>query len=301
MKSLNRVQADIILFIVAVLWGTTFVASKIVLASLSPMMIIAMRFILALCFMMLIFRKELSKITLEDAKGGFIVGLMLFVAFYTQLFALKFTDPGKQAFLAGTYVIFVPFMMWIISKEKPDNRSFVGVFLCFIGISLLTLNSSFSVSFGDSLTLLSSVFFAGHIISTSYYVKRSTPIKITIVQFATVAILSSVSVLVIGDMPNELEIGVMLPILYLGVVCTGIAYFLQTYAQKFAKSTHTAIILSLEAVFGSLLSIIIVHEVFTIQMIIGSFIILTSILVVELRGNDEKNDEKIRKKCIQEN
>jgi len=231
----------------------------------------------------LIFRKDLKTLETHDLKGGFLVGLMLFIAFYTQLAALRFTDPGKQAFLAGTYVIFVPFMVWFIYKKKPDLKSFIATSMCFIGISLLTLGDQMAMNLGDSLTVLSSVFFAGHIIATKHFVKSSSPVKISLVQFATVAFLSTGAVIISGQIPGQIQMDVLLPILYLGLVCTGLAYYLQTLAQKYAKTTHTAIILSLEAVFGSLLSVVIVHEVFTPKMILGSVIILGSILVVELK------------------
>lgn len=287
MKRLSRFQADLILLLVAVLWGTTFVTSKLALNTLSPIAIIALRFILALALMVILFRKELKHITKSDLIGGGIVGLMLFTAFFTQLFALKFTDPGKQAFLAGTYVVFVPFILWALTKVRPSGRSFIGVLLTFIGIALLSLNGSQTLSFGDSITLLSSVFFAGHIIATSYFVKKSTPIRITVVQFATVALLASVITIFTDSIPKTMDLNVAVSILYLGIVCTGIAYFLQTYGQKYGKTTHTAIILSLESVFGSLLSMIVLHEVFTLKMVMGSALILIAILVTELKKEEE--------------
>lgn len=292
MKKMSPLKADVVLVVVAILWGTTFVASKIILGSLNPMVIIATRFILAFGLMALIFRKEIRNIAYKDLKGGAIVGSMLFVAFYMQLFALQYTAPGKQAFLAGTYVIFVPFMLWMVYKKRPELRVFAGTFLCFLGIGLLTLNKGFSISLGDGLTVLSSVFFAGHIITTNHYVKDSSPIKLTIVQFAWVGFLSTLAVVVTGQVPKSFDPSLVLPLLYLGLVCTGLAYLLQTLAQKYAKSTHTAIILSLEALFGSLLSVLIVKEVFSLQMIVGSLMILSAIVVVELKTGVKEKEEK---------
>ena len=282
-KNISSLQADLILFLVALLWGTTFVTSKFSLEQLQPLTIISIRFILAVIVMGVIFKKHLKDISKEDIIGGGIVGTVLFIAFSTQLIALKYTDPGKQAFLAATYVIFVPFLTWYISKERPDNRSFFGAFACFVGIALLTLKDGLSIGFGDSLTLFSSVFFAGHIITTDRYVKRSTPVKIAIVQFATVAILSTISALMFEGLPGKVTPSVAIVIVYLGIMCTGLAYFLQTLGQNYTKSTHTAIILSLEAVFGSILSVIFMNELFTFKMIIGCVIIFISILAIELK------------------
>ncbi len=189
----KHLLADGTLLLVAFLWGTTFVASKYTLQYLTPLFIISVRFIMAFIMMTFVFRKHLKQLTIKDLKGGIIVGSILYIAFATQLIALQYTAAGKQAFLAGTYVIMVPFIAWFLNKKRPDSRSFVGAFICLVGIGLLTLNESFSISFGDNLTLFSSLFFAGHIISTDYFVKKMDPVKLTIVQFGTVALLSTVT------------------------------------------------------------------------------------------------------------
>lgn len=285
----KAVYADLILLLVAFLWGTTFVGGKYALNYFTPLYIIAIRFILAFSMMAIGFRKELKTLTKKDIKGGAIVGTILFIAFATQLIALQYTEAGKQAFLAGTYVVMVPFISWWLHKKKPDNSSFLGAFICFLGIGLLTLNASFSISFGDSLTLFSSLFFAGHIISNGYFVDDIGPVKLTIVQFGTVALLSSVSALIFEPFPTNVEANGVYALLYLGVLCTGVAYFLQTIGQKYALSTHTAIILSLEAVFGSILALMILGEVFTFKMLLGCASILAAILIIELKGSSKED------------
>ncbi len=282
-KNTTSFQADLILLFVALLWGTTFVASKFVLDHMSPLYIISSRFVLAFLMMGYIFRKEFRNIKRNDLVGGFVVGLVLFIAFVTQLIALQYTEPGKQAFLAGTYVVIVPFISWWLTKIKPDLRTLVGTGICFLGIGLLTLNDGFTISSGDGLTLFSSIFFAAHIITTGHFIKKSTPIKLTIVQFGTVAFLSTFSALIFEKFPTSIPMSSISAIFYLGIVCTGLAYFLQTFSQKYTKSSHTAIILSLEAVFGSVLSIMLMNEVFTIKMFIGCLAILTAILIIELK------------------
>lgn len=285
----KRIFADLTLLLVAFLWGTTFVASKFTLDYITPLFIIAIRFIIAFLIMSLVFRKEFINIKKSHIFGGAVVGSILFIAFATQLIALQYTDPGKQAFLAGTYVVMVPFIAWALNKKRPDNRSFIGAFICFLGIGLLTLNGSFTMSYGDSLTMFSSLFFAGHIISTDFFVKKISPVKLTIVQFGTVALLSTIFALLTEPFPSNIEMNGIYAVLYLSVLCTAVAYFLQTIAQKYTISTHTAIILSLEAVFGSILSVIIMKEIFTIKMVIGCISILAAILIIELKGSSEEN------------
>lgn len=284
----KTIYADLILLVVAFLWGTTFVGGKYALNYFTPLYIIAIRFIMAFSMMALAFRKDMMSLTRKDIKGGIIVGTMLFIAFATQLVALQYTAAGKQAFLAGTYVVMVPFISWWLEKKRPETRSFVGAFICFMGIGLLTLNDSLTIGFGDSLTLFSSLFFAGHIIFNGHYVDDIGPVKLTITQFGTVAVLSTVSALIFEPLPTAIEPNGIFAVLYLGILCTGIAYFLQTIGQKYALSTHTAIILSLEAVFGSILALFVLGEVFTFKMVLGCASILAAILIIELKGSSKE-------------
>jgi drug/metabolite transporter (DMT)-like permease len=286
----KAIYADLILLLVALLWGTTFVGGKYALNYFTPLYIIAIRFIMAFTMMAIGFRKELMTLTRKDIKGGAIVGTVLFIAFATQLVALQYTAAGKQAFLAGTYVVMVPFISWWLHKKRPDTSSFVGAFICFMGIGLLTLNDSLSIGFGDSLTLFSSMFFAGHIISNGYFVDDIGPVKLTIVQFGTVALLSTVAALIFEPFPTDVAAKGIYAVIYLGVLCTGVAYFLQTIGQKYALSTHTAIILSLEAVFGSVLALFILGEVFTFKMVLGCASILAAILIIELKGSSKEEE-----------
>lgn len=286
----KAIYADLILLLVALLWGTTFVGGKYALNYFTPLYIISIRFIMAFTMMAIGFRKELMTLTRKDIKGGAIVGTVLFIAFATQLVALQYTAAGKQAFLAGTYVVMVPFISWWLHKKRPDTSSFVGAFICFMGIGLLTLNESLSIGFGDSLTLFSSMFFAGHIISNGYFVDDIGPVKLTIVQFGTVALLSTVSAFIFEPFPTNVAANGIYAVIYLGVLCTGVAYFLQTIGQKYALSTHTAIILSLEAVFGSVLALFILGEVFTFKMVLGCASILAAILIIELKGSSKEEE-----------
>lgn len=281
----KTIYADLILLVVAFLWGTTFVGGKYALNYFTPLYIIAIRFIMAFFLMAVAFRKDLMSLTKKDIMGGAVVGTILFIAFATQLVALQYTEAGKQAFLAGTYVVMVPFISWWLKKRRPETSSFVGAFICFMGIGLLTLNESLTIGFGDGLTLFSSVFFAGHIISNGHYVDEVGPVKLTITQFGTVAVLSTLSALVFEPFPTTVAPNGIFAVLYLGILCTGVAYFMQTIGQKYALSTHTAIILSLEAVFGSVLALFLLGEVFTFKMVLGCVSILAAILIIELKGS----------------
>ncbi|WP_432409409.1 DMT family transporter [Wukongibacter sp. M2B1] len=202
----KRIYADFMLLIVAILWGSTFVATKTSLTYLSPLYILAVRFLIAFGVMAVSFWKKFKIVKKYDLFGGFIVGTVIFFAFLTQTIGLIFTTAGKQAFLAGTYVVMVPFLYWILYKKRPDMRSFLGAIICFIGISLLTLNSSFQISFGDSLTIFSSLLFAAHIISNGYFVEKMDATVLTIIQFGAAGVWALLAALILEPIPMNIPL-----------------------------------------------------------------------------------------------
>lgn len=283
----RRLYSNLALFLVAFLWGTTFTVSKYAFAYFTPVYMIAFRFTIGVLAMCIFFWKKISKITLKDLNGGIIVGIIFFIAFVTQLIALQYTEAGKQAFLAATYVVMAPFLYWIIYHKKPDFRTLAGAFICFLGIGLLTLNASLSISFGDGLTLFSSLFFALHIMFNGYFVEKQDPVILSTVQFAVVAIISWIFAFFFEPFPTAIGFEGIASVLYLGIFCTGLAYFLQTAAQRYTLATHAAIILSLESVFGILLAALMLGEVFTLRMLMGCITIFGAILITELRPSSE--------------
>lgn len=275
------------LFLVSMIWGSTFTANKIVLSSLTPLSLMAVRFSLAFLMMFIIFKKRFECLKLKNLYGGIFCGVSLFTAFIFQTYGLFYTDAGKQAFLSGSYVVIVPFLVWVVFKKRPSIKVYLGTILCFFGISLISLKPDFKIEYGDMLTLISSIFFAAQIVIAGYYVKNEDPAVLSTIQFATMGLLSFVFAVAIGDyafisvFKNIFSIS-SLALIYLGIVGTAMAYYIQVLCQKHASPTTTSIVLSLETVFGSIIAVMVLGEVFTIKMIFGALAILISILVTEL-------------------
>jgi drug/metabolite transporter (DMT)-like permease len=288
MESINKrksILADMSLLLVAIVWGGGFIAVKGALDSVAPFYLMAMRFGISVIIMLLIFRKKVRLITKNDLKIGTVIGLLLFLGFTAQTIGMKYTTAGKNAFLTGTNVIIVPFLYWIISKRKPDAYSLISTFLCFIGIGMLTLDGGIHIGFGDSLTLLCSVFFAAHIVSVGFFAEKVDPILLVIIQLGAAAVFSLIAALIFEPMPKSLNSDTIFAIGYLAVFSTMLAFIIQNVAQKYTTSTHAAIILCLESVFGSVLSVIMLNEIFTSKMIIGCLTIFMAIITTETKWN----------------
>ena len=147
----------------------------------------------------------------------------------------------------------------------------------------MSLQSDFSVNLGDGLTLLCAVGFAFQIFLTGEYVGRIRPSVLNFLQMTTACILSVIGLFVSGDFHFAPSMKSVLAVLYLGIVSTTICYLLQTVSQKYVDETKSAIILSMEAVFGTVFSVILLHEAVTLRMILGSALILSAVLVSEIQ------------------
>ena len=279
----NSLYADLSLLLVALIWGSGFVASKNALISMPPHYINSIRFALPFILLCIVFWKKVRVINLQDLKSGGIIGIFLFVAFAAQTVGLQYTTASKQAFLTGVNVVIVPFLYWVIKNKKPDRYNLVATFLCLIGIGFLTLQESFLINFGDGLTLLCALFFACHIVSIGVFAENHDPIILTIIQFGVAALFSTICALSFETIPKSITAQSIFPILYLAVFSTLVAFVIQNVAQKYTTPTHAAIILSLESVFGSILSVIILGDLFTFKMIIGCTIVFAAIITAETK------------------
>ena len=290
--------ADLGLLITALVWGSGFVAVKNALDSLSPMNIMVFRFGIATILTTLFFYKKVVKVEKKDLLPGILIGLFLFLGFATQTIGLQYTTAGKQAFLTGTNVVMVPFIFWLISRQQPDKYSIIAAFLMLAGIGFLTLDHQFSIAlnFGDVLTLICALFFACHITLVGYFAKKYDPIKITVIQFGTACLLSLLWMFTIEGGKLMVPSSGLNEVLFLGVFSTFVAFVIQNVAQKYTNPSHAALILSLESFFGSLLSILLLGEVFNSTMIVGSVIIFLAIITAEtkwsfLKGGKESLTE----------
>lgn len=277
--------ADVGLFITAFVWGSGFVAVKNALDNLSPMSIMVYRFGLAFILTLLIFHKKLKEFKVSDLKAGLIIGVFLFLGFATQTIGLQYTLAGKQAFLTGTNVVMVPFVFWLVKKEKTDIFNLSAALLMLLGIGLLTLNNGLNAGLnkGDLLTLLCAVFFACHIVSIGIFVKNHDPIVLTIIQFGVACILSLLWMLFFENFNLHIPQDSLYEILFLACFSTFLAFLLQNTCQKYTSPSHAAIILSQESLIGSIMSVIFLGEVFTPKMILGCLVIFIAIITAETK------------------
>lgn len=280
---MRKYVGELGLIVTAIIWGSGFVASAVSLEHYTPYQILAGRFLIGVLLLGAFFYKRLKKMTKSVVIKGAIIGLFLYVAFVLQTVGLQYTTPSKNAFLTAVNVVIVPFIALFIYKRKVNRFEIFGATLAITGVGIISLNLSGGINIGDLLTLLCAVGFAFHIFYTAKFVKGEDPVLLTLVQMITATLLGLIVVLFKGEMNFSVETEGVQSLVYLGVFSTTIAFLLQTVAQKFTTETNAAIILSTEALWGMVFSVIILDELLTMRMVIGAVLILIAIIASETK------------------
>lgn len=283
MKDKKIIYADLSLLLVAIIWGSGFIFTKNALDHMTPIYILGFRFLIASIGFGIILFNKIRKAKWKDIKAGMIVGFFMFFAFAVQTVGLQYTTVGVQAFITATNVVMVPFFYWILTKSRPGPYEFFGAILCFIGIGILSLDTNLRVGYGEFLTFLSAIGYALQIVAVGFFAKDVDSYVLTFTQFVTATVLSFALAIPFEPRLTQINPGAVVPIIFLAVFSTMIAFLIQNIAQKYTTSTHAAIILSLESVFGSIMGIIILKEDVTAKFIIGCLAIFISVLAAETK------------------
>lgn len=275
-------QAKAALLVAALIWGSSFVIMKNTVEVFPPFLLLALRFTVAFLVLGLLFFRHLKRTTWNLLWKCALIGACLFAGYAVQTLGIMETTPGKNAFLTATYCVIVPFLWWIFERRRPQTRNFAAAVLCLAGIGFISLNGALSVSRGDSLSLLSGLFFALHIVLVARFSRGQSMVLITILQFGFTALLSWSFGLSLETFPAVWEPGVVWGIAYLSVFATAIALLLQNLGQKHTHPATASILLSLESVFGVIISVLFQGDRLTFQLCVGFLLVFSSVLISEL-------------------
>src|SRR5215813_7184629 len=184
-------KSDSALIMLALIWGTSHVIQKDILATHSPAFYTSVRFgIAALCFGLLFGRRLLRSDRKEIMKGAWL-GLFSFagIAFYTS--GLVFTQASKAGFITGLYLVFTPLLGYLLFRSRPTRDHLTGLVIAVGGFALLSYpQTGEPFNWGDILILFAAVSWAALIAATSAFASRSDVRTLAAAQVMVVAALS---------------------------------------------------------------------------------------------------------------
>lgn len=281
-----------LLFGAAIAWGTSFLVLKNTIEGLPTLYVLGLRFFFSAAIISLICIKKTIKIKKGTALRGAAIGFIVFCAYLTQTYGLRYTTPGQNAFITALYCVMTPFFVWFIYKIKPKSYNVAAAVMCVVGIGLVALSgseeNSSAVVLGNSLTFASAIFYALQVVFIDRFAKSEDPLQLLIGELFVIGVLflilsAAIEIPVYGISSFAINKSQLFNIVYLTLVCTLFAQFAQIVGQKLTTASQSAIILSLEGVFGTLFSVLMGAESLTLTMGLGFAAIFAATLVSELK------------------
>lgn len=287
------------LFLAAGIWGFAFAFQSQGMEHMGPMTFNAIRFLIGavvLIPVIFLFRKpeEKKPFSKKDVKvtvlGGVICGLCLFGASSLQQFGIQYTSVGKAGFLTTLYIILVP-IIGIFFKRKVSIIVWIGAILSVIGMYLLCVSETMSINKGDIFAFCCAIVFAFHILSVDYFAPKTNGIVLSCLQFVVSGICAMICA-IIFEQPalGEILSGIV-PLLYVGVMSSGVAYTLQILGQKNADPTIASLIMSLESAVSVLGGWLILHQKLTGKELLGCLLMFIAVVGVQV-SDVIKSDKK---------
>ena len=189
----------------------------------------------------------------------------------------------------------MPFIAAVCFKEKIHNYNVISSMIAIIGFGFLNLSNESGMSFGigEFMGILCAIGFAAQISLVGHYTNHYEPIKLSILQMLTCTVLGIICALIFEKPPTIVTIDMIIPVTYLGVCSTFIAFLFQTIGQKYTSASRAAILLSMESVFGIILSVLMLKEKVTVPMLIGAGLIFVAVIIAEyMHARLESNTNK---------
>lgn len=285
------------LFLTAFIWGVAFVAQSVGMNYIGPFTFSCVRSILGgivlipcILFLDRLKMKEegvTEKRTMSEKEkktlliGGICCGIALCVASNLQQFGVKYTTVGKAGFITALYIVLVP-IFGIFLKKKVGVKVWISVAISVVGLYLLCMTEKLSISKGDFLVLLCAIVFSIHILVIDHFSPLVDGVRMSCIQFWITGILSAIPMFLFEKPSLSAIFAAAVPLLYAGVMSSGVAYTLQIVAQKDADPTVASLILSLESVFSVLAGWVVLGQVMSMREICGCVLMFAAIILAQL-------------------
>jgi drug/metabolite transporter (DMT)-like permease len=278
----QRTRSEFYLLSLTIIWGSTFILTKFILESVSPLVYISVRFTAASILFAAIFFRRLLVISKDAIVKGTILGVFLFAGFALQTIGLKYTTASKSAFVTGLMVVFTPLFQLIIERKSPKIGNIIGVLLVAIGLFFLTSPEGSEFNTGDALTLICAVLFSLYTVYLNIFGEKHDPAHLTFMQFISTALLSVLAIPFLETAYINISGNFLLIIAYLSIMPTVVALYVMAKYQKNTTPTRSAVIYSMEPPFAALFAFLVIGEKIGIAGIVGGILILFGLIISEL-------------------
>lgn len=213
-----------------------------------------------------------------------VAGAILFFATAFQQVGLFYTKVASAGFLTSLYVVFTPFLLWILFREKPHWVDLLAVVLAGVGAFFLSTGGKFEVQRGDALEVIGSMFWASHVVVLGRFASKFESVSFAAGHFFISGLLNFLCGLAFEDVSQLTALPLVGAILFRASISVGIGYTLQVWGQKHTPPTDAALILSLEAVFAALAGWLVLSQFLLPIQIFGCVVIFVAVLLAQFKS-----------------
>ncbi len=288
MEKSKSLRSSLLLLLTAIIWGLAFVAQSKGMEFVGPLTFSFSRCVIGAVFLYIliklfpkVFKRQEEYSKSSTIIGGVICGVILAFAMGTQQIGIASTTVGKAGFITALYIVIVPIINMFFGY-KTDTKIWICVLFALVGFYLMSIHGGFSIGYGDLMVLISAIIYSIHIIVITRYSPKSDGVVMSMIQFAVAGVLFFIAMVLFEDFRFKNVLSAALPILYAGILSTGIGYTLQIVAMKDIDPTIGSMILSLESVFALIGGIIILGETMTTRESIGAALVFIASFVAQL-------------------
>lgn len=280
----TQMKADMMLLLVTLFWGVSYYMTALCLREMDPFTINTYRFLGAFVVAAAFFLPRLKNISKTTIRYSMYIAVALYFTYIGATFGVKYTSISNAGFLCALTVVVVPILDFIFKKKIPNRKLGIVVFMCLIGIGLLTLTSELTLALGDILCIMCAIAYAVDMVITETAVKKEevNAFQLGVLQLLFMGLLCFVTMM-ITETPVLPKTGtVWFSILFLMIFCTGGAYVIQCLAQCHTTAAHAGVIFTLEPVFSGLVAFFLAGEVLTPRAYAGAVILVSGLFIMEL-------------------
>lgn len=299
---MSVVKSNLILLLVAAIWGLAFVAQRVGMEYVGPFTFNGVRFLLggiSLLPLLFIFRdknQSQAKSFKDALLPGILAGTVLFIAASLQQIGLITTTAGKAAFVTSLYLVLVPIVGMFIG-HKTSASTWLGCLLAVVGLYFLCVKDTANIQPGDLWELLGALFWAFHILVIGHFSRRVDVLKLSWFQTITCSLLSLIVAVLTETIALQTLLAAAVPLLYGGVCSVGIAYTLQVVGQRNAPPAAAAIIMSMETVFAVIGGFLLIGETMDLVEILGCALMLSGMLVSQIQDLRTARAQSCQNSC----
>ena len=275
----KQLQANFLIVLVALFWGSTYFLTKMAVAELEPFNLTALRFGTAFIITALFFFKRIRKADRTVIKYSIILGVLAVIAVLSMTFGVQYTTASNAGFLISLSVVMIPLISVVVLKKKIKAKLLLSVILATIGIVCLTLNEQLTINKGDILCILCATSFAVQVLIMERIPKTADSVAIGALQLGITAVVNFILSFFLENFTVPSDLKVWGVIVILGVFCTAFCYIIQIYALKNTSAIQAGIILSLEPVFSAIFAYIFLGELLSKQGYIGAILLFISVIL----------------------